>query len=388
MTLTSLAARNMLRNKLRTVATIVGVAVAILAFVLIRTVLLSWTSAADSAAKDRIGTRHKVSFILPLPLRYAEDIRKMPGVKAVSYASWFGAKDPTREDAFFATIATEPETFLEVYDEIVVPAEQKRAWLENRRGALIGSAVAKQMGWNVGDKITLRGTIFPGDWAFEISGIYTATRKSIDQATLWFHWNYLNESVPPRMKDQIGWVVSRIDEPGRSAEISRAIDAKFDERDHATLTMSESAMNQSFLGMFSAMLSALDLVSLVILAIMLLILGNTIAMGVRERTHEYGVLRAIGFLPKQIATFVLVESMLVGFLGGTLGLLLSYPLVERGIGRFLEENMGGMFPYIRIEPGVAGLAVALALGLGALAAALPAWRSARLDVVTALRRVG
>lgn len=388
MTLTSLAARNILRNKLRTVATIAGVSVAILAFVLIRTLLLSWTSAADVAAQDRIGTRHKVSFIIPLPLRYAEDIRQIPGVTATSYASWFGAKDPNREDVFFATIATEAKSFLEVYDEVVVPPDQREAWFQNRRGALIGSALARQMGWKIGDKITLRGTIYPGDWEFEISGIYTATRKSLDQASLWFHWDYLNETVPPRMQNQIGYVVSRISDSGRSAEISKAIDAMFDEREHATLTMSESAMNQSFLGMFSAMLSALDIVSLVILAIMLLILGNTIAMGVRERTHEYGVLRAIGFLPKQIATFVLVESVVVGALGGLAGLVLSYPLVEHGIGRFLEENMGGMFPYVRVEPQIAGLALGLAILLGALAAALPAWQSSRLDVVDSLRRVG
>lgn len=388
MTLTSLAARNILRNKLRTVATIAGVSVAILAFVLIRTLLLSWTSAADVAAQDRIGTRHKVSFIIPLPLRYAEDIRQIPGVTATSYASWFGAKDPNREDVFFATIATEAKSFLEVYDEVVVPPDQREAWFQNRRGALIGSALARQMGWKIGDKITLRGTIYPGDWEFEISGIYTATRKSLDQASLWFHWDYLNETVPPRMQNQIGYVVSRISDSGRSAEISKAIDAMFDEREHTTLTMSESAMNQSFLGMFSAMLSALDIVSLVILAIMLLILGNTIAMGVRERTHEYGVLRAIGFLPKQIATFVLVESVVVGALGGLAGLVLSYPLVEHGIGRFLEENMGGMFPYVRVEPQIAGLALGLAILLGALAAALPAWQSSRLDVVDSLRRVG
>lgn len=388
MTFAALAARNVLRNKLRTLATIAGVAVAILAFVLIRTVLLSWTSVADAAAQDRIGTRHKVSFVVSLPLRYAEDIRQVPGVKATSFASWFGAKDPNREDSFFASIATEPKTFLEVYDEIVVPPEQKQAWFENRRGALVGSALAKQMGWKVGDKLVLRGTIYPGDWEFEVAGIYTALRKSIDQSTLWFHWDYLNESVPPRMQNQIGWIVSRIDDPGRSAEISRAIDAKFEEREHATLTMSERAMNQSFLGMMSAMLSALDVVSIVILLIMLLILGNTIAMGVRERTHEYGVLRAIGFLPKQIAGFVVVESVLVGAAGGTLGLMLSYPLVEKGIGRFLEENMGGMFPYVKVEPQVAGLALGLAALLGGLAAMIPAWQSSRLNVVDALRRVG
>jgi putative ABC transport system permease protein len=132
----------------------------------------------------------------------------------------------------------------------------------------------------------------------------------------------------------------------------------------------------------------MNIVSIVILLIMLLILGNTIAMGVRERTNEYGVLRAIGFLPKHIVLFVIGEAMTIGAFGGCLGILLSYPLVEKGIGRWLEENMGGMFPYFRIAESTTIAAAVLSIALGALAAAIPAYRASRLDVIDALRRVG
>jgi putative ABC transport system permease protein len=383
-----IAARNAFRNKLRTVLTVVGVAIAILAFVLIRTVLTSWTDAVNHAAKDRVGTRHKVTFVMQVPRRYVDEIANVNGVKAVTWASWFGGKNPKEEREFFATIAVDPRSFLRVYDEIVVPPEQQEAWFGNRRGAVVGDVLAKKFGWKVGDRVKISGTIYPGDWDFVISGIYTTTRRSVDRSTFWFHWDYLNESVDARAKDQVGWVMSRIDDPGRAANISTSIDARFEDRDIQTLSMSERALNNSFMGMFSTVLKALDVISAVILVIMVLILGNTIAMGVRERTNEYGVLRAIGFLPRHLALFVVAEALTVGALGGAVGLLVAHPFVHQGVGRWLEENMGGFFPYFRISTETTLTALLLSLVLGIVAAAIPAWRASRLDVIDALRRIG
>jgi putative ABC transport system permease protein len=388
MRLSALGVRNVLRNRARTVLTIVGVAVAIVAFMALRTVLTSWTEAINHAAKDRIATRHKITFVMTLPKRYVDDVRNTPGVVKATYSNWFGGQNPKNENEFFATIAVEPQSFLEVFDEIQVPADQRESWLQNRRGAVVGDVLAKKFGWKVGDRVTLKGTIYPGNWEFDISGIYTATRRSVDRSTFWFHWDYLNETVDARAKDQIGWIAARIDNADRAADISKSIDTHFDEKDIQTLSMSERALNTSFLGMFTTVLKAMDIVSIVILLIMMLILGNTIAMGVRERTNEYGVLRAIGFLPKHIVIFVIGEAVTIGALGGALGILLSYPLVENGIGRWLEENMGGFFPYFRIAEGTTIAAALLSLALGGLAAAIPAYRASKLDVIDALRRIG
>src|SRR5262249_30699565 len=156
-----------------------------------------------------------------------------------------------------------------------------------------------------GQKLSLQSGIYPGDWEFHIVGIYTATARSVDRSSFIFRNDFLNDALPARRKDQVGWIVSRVDEPGHAADISVALDKLFDDQEIQTLSQDERSFNASFLAGFSAVLKALDIISFVILIIMLLILGNTIAMGVRERTNEYGVLRAVGFLPKHIAFFIL-----------------------------------------------------------------------------------
>jgi putative ABC transport system permease protein len=388
MTLTGIAARNIGRNKLRTTLTVSVVAIATLFFILLRTVVWSWTSASEFSKKDRIATRHKVSFVMQLPKRYAEEIKQIPGVSAVCYANWFGAKDPKDDKDFFATIATDPASLLNVYSEIKTSEAHKQAWIADRQGALVGDALAKKKGWKVGQRVVLSGTIYPGDWAFNISGIYTTTTTNVDRSTLWFHYDYLNESLREPRKDLVGWIVTNIADSSASGRISKEVDAKFEDRDLQTITMSEAALNQSFLGMFSAVLKAIDIVSIVITLIMALIVGNTIAMGVRERTNEYGVLRAIGFLPKHIVRFILAEGLVIGLLGGAIGVVLGYPVVNSGMGRVIEENMGNMFPQFRVQPQIAVLAFSLAVLLGLVAAILPARKASKLQVVEALRRVG
>ena len=394
MTLVGLSVKNVSRNRLRAALTVLGVAVALLAFVFIRTTLDAWSTGAEHAAQDRLGTMHKVTFTMDLPRTYFEELDgtrgTVPGVKAVTYQNWFGGKHPVREQDFFATLAVDTDTFFDVYSDMEVPPEQLAAWKENRQGAIVGEALAKTFDWKVGDEITLLGTIYPGDWKFTIAGIYVAKRRAVDKSQFIFHWTYLNESVKqsmPAQAERIGWITTLIDGSARGAEIAQAIDAKFDERDVQTRTMSERALNMEFMGSFGAILTALDVVSAVILVIMMLILGNTIAMSVRERTNEYGVLLALGFRPKHIALFVMGEGLAIGLLGGIVGLALAYPFVN-GMGKWIEDNMGSFFPYFEVPIDVAITALVLATLLAGLAAVIPAYRASRLDVIDALRRIG
>jgi putative ABC transport system permease protein len=388
MNLPWLAARNLSRNRTRVFLTILGVAVAVVIFLLLRTVVWAWTFAAETGAKDRIGTRHKVSFILQLPKHYIEKVRTVPGVTAATWMNWMGAKDPRDENNFFQNLAVDHTSFLDVYSEIVISPEAKERWMSDPQGALVGDVLAKKWGVKEGDKIILKGTIYPGDWEFHVSGIYQVTAKTWDRSSVLFRWDYFNNKLPERRRDEIGWIMARIDNPRRSGEVSAAIDKIFDERDIQTLSMSEKQLNNQFIAMFEAILFALDVVSLVIMAILMLILGNTIAMGVRERTTEYGVLRAIGFLPKHVAGFILSEGLFIGLLGGLAGLALGSLLIS-GVGKFVEEGpMAGFFPYFRLQPLTVGVALALSSVLGVVAAFIPAYRASRLQVTDALRKVG
>jgi putative ABC transport system permease protein len=388
MNLATYARRNLFRRPGRTILTIVAVTVCVLILCLLRTVVVAWNVGVDSAATDRLATRHKVSITMQLPQRYIEELRQIPGVKAATWANWFGAKDPKQRVPFFAGFAVDHNSWFDVQDEMLVPPDQLAAWKQTPNGAILGDVIAKSLGVKVGDRLVITSDIYPGDWEFQVSGIYMPLRKSVDRNTMVFRWDFLNNDRRATFsKDQLGWMVSRIADPARSADISRQIDAKFDIHEDQTLTMTERAFALSFLGGFAAILSAFDLVSLVILAIMTLILANTVAMAVRERTHEYGVLRAIGFPPGHIRGFILGESVLVAVVGGLIGIGLVYLLVNKAIGPALEDNMSGFFPYFRAPASVMLGALAAAIGLGIVAGIVPAMRASRLKVTDALRRI-
>lgn len=380
--------RNLFRRKGRTILTILAVAVAVLIFSAIRTAVAMWNAGADEAAKDRLATRHKVAITMQLPQRYIEDVRGLPGVAASTWAVWFGGKDPKERTPFFAALAADHHTWFDVMDEMSLPADQLAKWKATPNGAILGDVLAKTLEVEVGSKLVINSDIYPGDWELEVVGLYSATRKTVDRNTMLLRWDYLNND--PRNtwgKDQIGWVMTRIKNAGESAAMSKQIDRLFDEKEDQTITMSERAFQLSFLGAFAAVLTAFDLVSFVILLIMTLILANTIAMSVRERTHEYGVLRAIGFPPSYILTFILAESVLVALVGGVVGIGLTYFAINVGMGPFIEQNMAAMFPYFRTPSWVLLVAVGAAGALGALAASIPAVRASRLKVTDSLRRL-
>src|SRR5262249_34426396 len=158
-----------------------GGAVAVLFFIWLRTILWAWNVGVEYSAKDRLATRHKVSLIMPLPKRYVDNIRQMPGIKQTTWANWFGGKDPKRPNEFFSTLAVDPESFFQVCPEMSVPAAELANWQADRRGVILGDVLARKLGLKVGDKYTLAGTIFPGDWEFNVDGIYLATQKSVDR---------------------------------------------------------------------------------------------------------------------------------------------------------------------------------------------------------------
>jgi putative ABC transport system permease protein len=388
MNLATYARRNLTRHLGRTILTAIAVMVAVLIFCAIRTFIVAWSAGADQAQADRIATRHKVSITMQLPKHYIDDLRQVPGVRAATWANWFGAKDPKQRLPFFAGFAVDQDSWFDVNDDWKVPADQLAAWKQTANGAILGDQLAKAFGVKVGDRVVVNSDIYPGDWEFQVVGIYTAGRKTVDRTTLVFRWDYLNND--PRSvfsHEHLGWMISRITDPAGSAEISKRIDAKFDGNDDQTLTMSERAFALAFLGGFAAVLGAFKWVSLGILLVMALILANTIAMSARERTHEYGVLRAIGFPPGHIVRFIVGESLLIALVGGLAGVGLVALIINHVVGPAMAENMSGVFQNFFAPAWVFAAGLGAALGLGAIAGAIPAVFASRGKITDALRRV-
>jgi putative ABC transport system permease protein len=388
MTLSSLLLQRMSRHRFRNLFTVAGVALAVITFVLLRSVLSAWNAGADYAAQDRIATRHKASFVTWIPQRYVGEIATTPGVVATTWLTWFGGHLPDAQDSFFANWACDPRTLFSVYDELVLPEQEKQRFKDNRRGAIVGRALAARHGWSVGDKVVLAGTLIPGNWEFVIEGVYSAARRSSGEQSLFFHWNYLNESLPALVKEHVGYILSRVASDADAAQVAERIDQNFEPADTQTLTMSERALRTSFLGMLTTLLDVIAVVAALVVLIMVLLLGNTVSMAARESTREYATLRAVGFLPGQVRMLVVSESLVLGIFGGVSGVAASALIIGHGVGPFVEQNFTEWLPVFRLQWSDACLALATA-AVGALLAAIPAAaRVAGLVVTDALRKVG
>lgn len=381
MTLTGIALRNAyLRNGTRSFLTVAGTVIAALAFIFLRTVLSAWFAQSEASASDRVVTRNAISITSPLPLAYAEKVKQIPGVTKVTYSNWFQGvyKDPKN---FFARFATEPESALDVFGIRFVQGKRED-FLHERQGCIVGTELAKKYGFKLGDIIPIQGDIYPGDWAFKVVGIIEADDASISN-TMYFQWAYLNEGLPDRRKNQIGIITTTVQNPNDSPKVIKAIDDLFANSDNETHTETEKSFRLSFLSGSSVVLDALQVVSVVILAIMALILGNTLAMGLRERTSELGAMRAIGFLPKHILSLTISEGTLLGLTGGLLGTLLAVPFLN-GVGKIMSQM--GFLSNLHFQPVTGVVSVLLAGFIGFLASLAPALAASKMDVVTALRR--
>jgi putative ABC transport system permease protein len=385
MSLFLLIFKSAFRNRLRTLLTSLGVGIAIVAFLALRTFIAAWYVGVENSSADRLIARNKISITVPLPLSYVQKIHDILGDRGqVSYQNWFGGVYPKDEHGFFASMASD-ETVFKLYPEIVVPPDQWEAWMNDRQGAMVGVRLAEKYGWKIGDRVTLRGAIYGGNWDYNVRAIYTSTSKAVDESSFFFHWKYLNETVKV-FKDYVGIVVIKINDASQSAAIANAIDQTFASSPAETRTESEKSFQLEFLSMVIGIIYGIQVISFLVLIILMLVLANTMAMATRERTTEYAVMRAMGFQPRHIVGMVLGEGFVVALVGALLGLLMAAPVIKYlGIG--LEKKMGGFIGDFSLELKPVLLAVAVALLLGMLASALPAWRAGRLKIVDALRRV-
>ncbi len=378
--------KNALRHKLRSFLTVLGIGIAVMAFGLLRTVVTTWNSSADATAADRLITRQAVSFIFPLPLAHKNKIERVPGVKKVTYANWFGGTYIDKSN-FFARSAVDAETFFDVYPELILQKEDVEAFKKQRNGTIIGATIATQYGLKPGDKMILEGDIYPGRWEFNIVAIYKPRDKNTDGTQMIFQWDYLNERISAEMPvraNQVGWYVVQVDEPEKSAVISQRIDDLFRNSSEETKTETERAFAQGFLSSTSAIITAMDVMSFAIIGIIMLVLANTMIMAARERTREYAVLKTLGFSSLHLTGLILGESLFMSALGGAAGIALTFPIVSA----FEQMVPKNIFPYFNLEVITLVLAVSSALLIGIIAAIFPIQRALTTKIVDGFRFVG
>ena len=376
--------KNAFRHKLRTSLTVVGIIVAITAFGLLRTIVDAWYAGAEATSSARLVSRNAISLVFSMPLTYAQKIRQVPGVTAVSWANWFGGVYITERN-FFPQFAIDAATYLDMYPEFVLKPEERKAFLVDRRGAVVGRKLADQYGWKLGDQIPLRGTIFPGTWTFTLRAIYDGVDAKTDETQFFFHWQFLNETVKarfPRRGDQIGVYVVEIRDPTQAAAISQDIDATFKNSLAETLTETEKAFQLGFVAMTEAILVAVQAVSFVVIVIIMAVMANTMAMTARERYSEYATMKALGFGQGFVALLVFAESIGIALAGGALGILLTFPLANAFAGA-----MGTLFPVFFVSRETVLMQLGASLVIGVVAAAVPAWRAARVRIVDGLRAI-
>ena len=370
---------NLARKKVRTFLTVGSFFVAFFLFGVLAILNFTFGMGAEIASAQRLAVINRVSLIQPLPVAYKDQIAAIPGITLVTHANWFGGVYQNT-DNFFPQFAVEPESWLAMYPEFRVPPEQWKAFLEDRQGAVAGEATAKRFGWKVGDRIPIAGTIFPGTWEFNLRAIYTGTRPSDDLSQFWFQYKALEERVNPYWKGLVGWYVVRVGDPAKAVDLAKTIDARFANSSWETRTQTESAFAASFANQMGNIKLLLLLIGAVVFATLLLVTGSTMAIAVRERTAELGILKAIGYSDGAVLGLVLAESLVHAVIGGGFGLLLA-----KGV-TLAVPSMGMLGP-LYLAPVWLVWGCVLLVAVAVLAAAIPAWGAMRLRVVDALRRV-
>ncbi len=388
MTLLRVMLRNTIRRPVRLALTIGGLAMVVLAFGLLRLTLDEWHSGVKAAANNRLITVHAMSDSLQLPLAYRERMAVIPGVQLVHYGNVFGVEYRDAKESFGA-FAEEMKTFFETYPEVILNDSDRLAFLQDRGGCLIGWKLAARFGWKVGDVIPLKGTTHAGNWELVVRGIFHSSNPAImGEGELYIHWQFANERLKgtaPDRVDQVGWYVATTAPGVNPRTVVAAIDTTFANSFAETRTEREQAYIAGWVARAGALLDALDWLSGVMNGIAALVLVNALAMAVRERTREYGVMKTLGFRSSHLAALVLGESLLVALGGALVGLGLLYPAARLYAVMVAGGKTVGSY---EITAETIWLCLGMMVLVGAVAALWPAVRLSRMTTLEGLRHRG
>ena len=370
------------RRKARTLFTWLSVVVAFVLFSILAAVRYGMLGQLTVSVAERLDTNNKAQG--SMPLSYYNKIITVPGVTVATYLTGFTGyyKEPKNT---LRVLMFSP-TIFQVFAEAKLPPGQLAAWQADRQGVIVGPQLAKRMGWKIGDTIPIQSKTLQqngsGTWYFHLLGIYHADLPTAYQNFFIGHYQYFNEGVAdPKLKDVVFQYIERIDDPRNATRISNAIDAQFANASPQTLTQSEVEEAVSFIRQFGNITAMVIYVGIAVFFSLLLIVGNTLAQSVRERTSEFAMFRALGFRRAWIVLLIFQESLLLILSGSLVGLILGYLAT-----RLLYPGVGNLLQTFGMTWGAVGLGIALGAVFGIIAALVPMRRVTRLQVAEALRR--
>ena len=383
MTLATFVTKSAFRNKRRSILTVLSIGFSLLLLTMMMTIWHAFyidKGTAESA--QRLVTRHRVSLTESMPAFYREKIRAVPGVVAVAPVNWFGGiyKDAKPEN-FFAQFGTDPEEIMKIFTDFTLPADQLQAWQRDRAGVIVDGELAKKFGWKLGDRIVLKGTIYPVDLELTIRGIYTGPLPS---NSVYFNQKYVEEAVA-FAKGTAGTFDILADSPDDVSKVASTVDTMFRNSPEPTKTESEKAFQLSFINSLGNVKAFILSICFAVVFATLLVSATTMAMSIRERTREVAVLKTLGFTRQSILRLYIGEGVLVALTGGALGCVLAVLLVS---GLAHAPGMGIFFAGMKVTAGTLSLAVFVAGMVGLLSAIFPAYHSSKLDIVEGLRYIG
>ncbi|MGD8279294.1 MAG: ABC transporter permease, partial [Gemmatimonadota bacterium] len=335
----------------------------------------------EIGTEDRLIVRNKIGIVFPVPMAYRTRLLSLDGVTGVSWSNWFGGQY-INERNFFPQFAIDVDTYLPLYPEFVMPDAQREAFVRERTAALVGRGLAERFGWQLGQTITLQGTIYPGDWPFTIRAIYEPGREGFPDNAFYFHFAYLEQAFAGTGFGDVGTFVVAIDDPSRAADLAHEIDAIYENSAVPTRTETESAYQLGFIGLFGNIGFFLNTIGMAVVFAILLVAANTMAMSSRERVPEVAVFKTLGFGDGFVFSIVLAEAFFITMLGAGLGLGLALLLFNIG-----EFSAMGFIPGLAVAGRTVALALGIAVALALASGFFPARRAARLNVIEALRHV-
>jgi putative ABC transport system permease protein len=340
-----------------------------------------YASAPPPEEALRLVTRNKISLTQTFPQFYSQRMKHVAGVRETMYNQWFGGvyKDARDPNNFFPRMAVEADKLFTMYPEYHIPDDQRKAFEHERTACVIGRDLAAKFHFQLGDRINVTGDIFPGNYEFTVRGIFDSPRLS---ELLYFNRDYLEQTLPEGRRGQISSIYVLIDDPSHSASVAQAIDDEFHNSTTQTKTESEQAFILGFVALLGNVKMMLIWISAAVMFTILLVSANTMAMSVRERVREVGVLKTLGFTSAAVLGLILGEAALISFAGGAIGFLLSTFLT----GAISKSPFASFLPPFPAIDGVAGAAcIATAIAIGAVSSFVPAWSAARTSIVNALR---